>query len=152
MFSVADMDPEQENENEEDEENVSGPCPSVPSAFIAKVRTSRVPLPYYPSKEHSFVTIAPFPGTMNTNIVVSDGAFIVDNTSYEKVKVGTDLTAEADWTRRGLYIGPQFELTLSSRMRLTRLFLSLLLSAVSMRAWRFIPGYTTHKGHQASQI
>lgn len=37
-----------------------------------------------------------------------DGAFVVDNISfYGDVKVGTELTAEADWKRRGLYIGPQ---------------------------------------------
>lgn len=39
-----------------------------------------------------------------------DGAFIVDNISYyPEAQLGTELTAEADWKRRGLYIGPQFE-------------------------------------------
>ena len=37
-----------------------------------------------------------------------DGTFITDNISfYQDGKVGTELTAEADWKRRGLYIGPQ---------------------------------------------
>lgn len=37
-----------------------------------------------------------------------DGSFIIDNISfYTDAKTGTELTAEADWKRRGLYIGPQ---------------------------------------------
>lgn len=36
-----------------------------------------------------------------------DGHFVIENISfYEDKKLGTDLTAEADWKRRGLYIGP----------------------------------------------
>lgn len=43
-------------------------------------------------------------------MIVQDGQFIVDNISfYEDAKIGTELTAEADWKRRGLYIGPQFD-------------------------------------------
>jgi len=39
-----------------------------------------------------------------------DGQFIVENVSfYDDAKVGTDLTADADWKRRGLYIGPAFD-------------------------------------------
>jgi complement component 1 Q subcomponent-binding protein, mitochondrial len=39
-----------------------------------------------------------------------EGAFIIDNVSfYPSAQVGTELTAEADWKRRGLYIGPQFD-------------------------------------------
>lgn len=42
------------------------------------------------------------------DMVCQEGHFIVDNVSYYKdAKVGTELTAEADWKRRGLYIGPQ---------------------------------------------
>lgn len=37
-----------------------------------------------------------------------DGAFSIENISfYKDAKLATDLTAEADWARRGLYIGPQ---------------------------------------------
>ncbi len=33
---------------------------------------------------------------------------MIDNISfYSDSKIGTDITAEADWKRRGLYIGPQ---------------------------------------------
>ena len=37
-----------------------------------------------------------------------DGSFVIDNISYyNDAKVGTELTAEADWKRRGYYLGPQ---------------------------------------------
>lgn len=37
-----------------------------------------------------------------------EGQFVIENISfYEDANLGTDLTAEADWKRRGLYIGPQ---------------------------------------------
>lgn len=37
-----------------------------------------------------------------------DGHFIIDSISfYRDSQLGTELTAEADWKRRGLYIGPQ---------------------------------------------
>ena len=39
-----------------------------------------------------------------------EGAFIIENISfYPDTKLGTELTADADWKRRGLYIGPAFE-------------------------------------------
>ena len=41
-------------------------------------------------------------------MVTQDGQFIIENVSfYDDAKVGTELTADADWNRRGLYIGPQ---------------------------------------------
>ena len=48
------------------------------------------------------------PGAMNVDMVCQDGTFSIENLSYyEDTKTGTELTAEADWNRRGLYIGPQ---------------------------------------------
>jgi len=48
------------------------------------------------------------PGALNVDMVCQEGHFIVDNISfYRDTKLGTELTAEADWKRRGLYIGPQ---------------------------------------------
>ena len=39
-----------------------------------------------------------------------DGGFILDNISYyPDALLGTELTADADWSRRGLYIGPHFD-------------------------------------------
>lgn len=49
-----------------------------------------------------------------------EGQFIVDNISfYNDKKLATELTAEADWKRRGLYIGPQVsEVECSCRYRI----------------------------------
>ena len=47
-------------------------------------------------------------GSLSIDAVAQDGAFIVDNISfYQDAKLATEVTAEADWLRRGLYIGPQ---------------------------------------------
>lgn len=41
-------------------------------------------------------------------MICQEGQFIVENLCYYKDgKLGTDSTAEADWKRRGVYIGPQ---------------------------------------------
>ncbi len=48
------------------------------------------------------------PGALSIDAVCQEGAFVVENVSfYNDSKLATDLTAEADWKRRGLYIGPQ---------------------------------------------
>ena len=48
---------------------------------------------------------------MNIDAVCQEGSFLVENVSfYRDSKVGTELTAEADWKRRGLYIGPTVRL------------------------------------------
>lgn len=40
--------------------------------------------------------------------MVQEGVFVIENISfYADGKLGTEMTAEADWKRRGLYIGPQ---------------------------------------------
>ena len=47
---------------------------------------------------------------MNVDAVCQDGAFLVENVSfYTDAETGTALTADADWKRRGLYLGPTFE-------------------------------------------
>lgn len=47
-------------------------------------------------------------GALSIDAIAQDGAFVVDNISfYKEGNLATDLTAEADWKRRGLYIGPQ---------------------------------------------
>lgn len=49
-------------------------------------------------------------GSLNIDTMCQQGAFLVDNISYyNDAKLGTELTAECDWKRRGLYIGPQFD-------------------------------------------
>ncbi|KAL9938674.1 hypothetical protein V8E36_002393 [Tilletia maclaganii] len=49
-------------------------------------------------------------GAMTLEALVQDGAWVIENISfYNDAKLATDPTAEADWARRGLYIGPQFD-------------------------------------------
>jgi len=56
------------------------------------------------------VTKSNGPGAISIDTVCQEGSFMVDAISfYKDAKVGTELSAEADWKRRGLYIGPQFD-------------------------------------------
>jgi hypothetical protein len=53
------------------------------------------------------------PGALSVDAVCQEGVFVVENVSYyHDSKLATDLTPEADWKRRGLYIGPQVRLFL----------------------------------------
>ncbi|KAI0064217.1 regulatory protein suaprga1 [Artomyces pyxidatus] len=64
----------------------------------------------YPLRCSFSITKASVPGALTIDALCQEGAFVVDNISfYKDGKIATDLTAEADWKRRGLYIGPQFE-------------------------------------------
>lgn len=48
---------------------------------------------------------------MTIDAVAQDGLFLVDNvTLYPDEQVGTELTPEADWRRRGMYMGPAVSL------------------------------------------
>jgi complement component 1 Q subcomponent-binding protein len=47
-------------------------------------------------------------GALSIDTMCQDGAFMIENISYYRDgKIATELSAEADWQRRGLYIGPQ---------------------------------------------
>jgi complement component 1 Q subcomponent-binding protein len=49
-------------------------------------------------------------GALTVECFTQEGAFTVENISfYSDPSLAVDTTAEADWKRRGLYIGPQFE-------------------------------------------
>jgi complement component 1 Q subcomponent-binding protein len=53
---------------------------------------------------------------MTIDAVAQDGVFLVDNISlYKDEKLATDLTSEADWSRRGLYMGPAVSTALCTR-------------------------------------
>ncbi|KAF8633128.1 hypothetical protein AX17_004629 [Amanita inopinata Kibby_2008] len=93
MFSIADMQSEEESEFENpEEENTSDEVHS------------------YPLRVSMSMTKSNGPGALNMDMVCQEGHFIADNISfYSDAKLGTELTAEADWKRRGLYIGPQFD-------------------------------------------
>ncbi|KAG6900275.1 hypothetical protein C0993_000463 [Termitomyces sp. T159_Od127] len=98
MFSIADIDAmeeefeseEQESEGEEDEGDD--------------------PLHTYPIRASLSITKTTGPGCLNVDMVAQEGHFVVENLSfYQDAKLGTELSAEADWKRRGVYLGPQFE-------------------------------------------
>ena len=97
MFSIADLDATQEEEFEvegesPDGEGVSGGVTSTPLSVAISITKQSVP------------------GALNVDAVCQDGSFLVENVSfYSDTEVGTQLTAEADWKRRGLYLGPTFE-------------------------------------------
>ncbi|KIJ14700.1 hypothetical protein PAXINDRAFT_169605 [Paxillus involutus ATCC 200175] len=94
MFSIADIQnvEEPEYEQEEGESEESDPAQS------------------YPIRVSFSITKSNAKGSINVDTMCQEGAFVVDNISfYPDAQLGTELTAEADWKRRGLYIGPQFD-------------------------------------------
>lgn len=50
------------------------------------------------------------PGAMSIDTIVQDETFVIEHISfYDDAKLGTELTPDADWKRRGLYMGPSFD-------------------------------------------
>ncbi|KAF9261691.1 mitochondrial glycoprotein, partial [Marasmius fiardii PR-910] len=101
MFSIADVQAEEDEslDNEEAAEREE-----EPEDHDEEVLNS------FPIRASLSVTKASAPGSLSVDMLVQDGAFVVDNiTYYRDLKVGTELTAEADWKRRGIYLGPRFD-------------------------------------------
>jgi complement component 1 Q subcomponent-binding protein len=102
VFSIADIqssenDPEFSEETEGAQNESSEEHDDEPSGA-------------YPIRASLSITKTSGPGSLNLDTVCQEGSFMVDNISfYRDAKLGTDLSAEADWQRRGLYIGPQFD-------------------------------------------
>jgi len=95
MFSIADIQTEQESEFEEE---------------ATEAENEEAPAHSYPIRCSVSITKGNAGGALTVDAMCQDGTFIIDNISfYNDAKVGTELSAEADWTRRGLYIGPQFD-------------------------------------------
>jgi complement component 1 Q subcomponent-binding protein len=85
LFSIGDIDTSEEDEDtpEDDEPR---PFPVRCAITISK----------------------PNQGALTVDAQAVDGTFSIENISfYKDSKLATELTAEADWARRGLYIGPQ---------------------------------------------
>ncbi|TFK73419.1 mitochondrial glyco protein [Pluteus cervinus] len=125
MFAVADISPDEkdfENEEEMDMENN----------------------PTYPIRASLAVTKNNTQGALNIDMVVQEGQFLVDNISfYKDSQLGTELTAEADWNRRGLYIGPQFDtLDLTLQEEFDKWLRE---RGVNETVAMFIPEYAEHK-------
>ncbi|KAF9459642.1 mitochondrial glycoprotein [Collybia nuda] len=98
MFSIADI----EDGAQEDFEN--------PESESEGQDGAEEPINSYPIRTSLSITKTTGPGCINVDMVCQDGHFIVENVSfYKDASIGTDLTAEADWKRRGIYIGPQFD-------------------------------------------
>ncbi|KAH9172731.1 regulatory protein suaprga1 [Lactarius sanguifluus] len=93
IFSIADLQGNEDNLESHEEEGTSEDMESS-----------------YPLRCSLTVTKPSVPGALSLDAVCQEGAFVVENVSfYKDSTLATDLTAEADWKRRGLYIGPQFE-------------------------------------------
>ncbi|PPQ81134.1 hypothetical protein CVT26_011102 [Gymnopilus dilepis] len=128
MFSIADLANEDEfdleNENEEEDEQ-----------------------PGFPLRVSLSITKSNGPGALSVDMVTQDGQFIIENVSfYDDAKVGTELTADADWNRRGLYIGPQFDTLDAGLQEEFDKFLQERGVTESLAA--FIPEYAAHKEQQ----
>ena len=94
MFSIADLDAQPEADFEQEGEGEDA-APAGDSISSVPIRVS------------ISVTKAGAEGALNVDAACQYGAFLVENVSfYSNTKVGTELTAEADWKRRGLYLGP----------------------------------------------
>ncbi|TCD65642.1 Mitochondrial acidic protein mam33 [Steccherinum ochraceum] len=121
MFSIANIQEEFQGEEEESEEQ-----------------------PSYPIRCSFSFTKAGADGALTVDAMCQDGAFVVDNISfYGDAKIGTELTAEADWKRRGLYIGPQFETLDVSVQEEFEKFLQE--RGINESLALFVPDYAEHK-------
>jgi len=94
IFSIADLQDTEDNfEAPEGEEGASADAE-----------------PSYPLRCSFTITKPSVPGALSIDAVCQEGTFVLENVSfYKDAKLATDLTAESDWKRRGLYIGPQFD-------------------------------------------
>ncbi|OBZ67549.1 Mitochondrial acidic protein mam33, partial [Grifola frondosa] len=134
MFSIAeiqtDQEPEFESNLEEGEE--------------AEANEEEVPSTPYPIRTSFSITKTGSSGALTIDAMCQDGAFIIDNISfYNDAQVGTELTAEADWKRRGLYLGPQFDTLDVSLQEEFEKFLHE--RGISEHLAFFIPEYAEHK-------
>ncbi|KAI0754194.1 mitochondrial glycoprotein [Daedaleopsis nitida] len=98
IFSIADIQSESEAEFEESE------------SAEENAEDADAPLHSYPIRCSFSFTKTSTPGALTIDAMCQEGTFVIDNISYYgDAKVGTELTAEADWKRRGFYLGPQFD-------------------------------------------
>jgi len=128
MFSIADVQNTPENEFEN--ENEGEESEALPQSYPVRCSIS--------------ITKGSKPGALTIDAMCQDGSFMIDNISfYGDAKVGTDLTAEADWKRRGLYIGPQFDtLDVSVQEEFDRFLQE---RGIDESLATFVPEYCEHK-------
>jgi len=129
IFSIADIQAEQDFEEEpEVDAETENPDP-------------------YPVRAALSLTKSNAPGALNIDLMCQEGHFVIENISfYEDAKLGTDLTAEADWKRRGLYIGPQFDnLDVAVQEEFEKYLQE---RGINSSVASFIPEYAAHKEQQ----
>jgi len=101
----------------------------------------------YPIRASLSITKSTGPGALNVDMSCQEGHFVIENISfYDDTKLGTELTPEADWKRRGLYIGPQFD-TLDVGVQ-DEFEKYLQERGVNESLASFIPEYAAHKEQQ----
>ena len=97
VFSIADIDTDQSHEAFDADGNPTESESEGEEATIYPIRCN--------------ITITkPKSGALSLDTVADDGNFVIESVShYKDAKLAVQQTAEADWGRRGLYIGPQFD-------------------------------------------
>ncbi|THH14248.1 hypothetical protein EW146_g6060 [Bondarzewia mesenterica] len=104
IFSIADIQNAEEADMEQ-EESEAGATEEEELNTSYPLRCS-----FSITKVPSTIAFPSAPGALTIDAMCQEGTFIVDNISfYTDGKLATELTADADWKRRGLYIGPQFD-------------------------------------------
>ncbi|EIM88979.1 regulatory protein suaprga1 [Stereum hirsutum FP-91666 SS1] len=99
IFSIADIQTPEENDFPEEEAEGEEGASSEDTLGAT-----------YPLRCSFSISKPTSPGALTIDAMCQEGQFIVDNISFYGDKaLATELTAEADWKRRGLYIGPQFD-------------------------------------------
>jgi len=90
-------------------------------------------------------------GAISIDTLVQEGAFSIEHISfYGDAKLGTELTPDADWKRRGLYMGPSFD-TLD--VSLQEEFDSFLKErGIDDSVAHFIPQFAEHKEQMVRQF
>ncbi|KZT54627.1 mitochondrial glyco protein, partial [Calocera cornea HHB12733] len=81
-----------------------------PPQFQPEEGEEELPPPPYQVRCTATIT-KPSGGALVAELTAEEGgAFIIDGVSYySDSKLATDMTAQAEWDRRGVYIGPQFD-------------------------------------------
>jgi len=99
MFTIADIN---ELDHEEFEQQAA--------EDQAQVAEDEEIIPTAPIRVAISITKSTSPGALTIDAVCQEAAFVVENISFfNDGKLANELTAEADWKRRGLYIGPEFD-------------------------------------------
>jgi len=98
VFSIADIQAQEDEPAYEEEEGSE------------ETASEDQPIHSYGIRVGFSVTKSNGPGALIIETVCQEGSFMVDAISFFKdAKVGTEASAEAEWKRRSLYLGPQFD-------------------------------------------